>query len=133
MARATRVTLFEREIRERLSESAVELLFAEAKLTCEGEVAPAAGGGRAFFGTAMLTVELAALGEAFRERCDAVSARRVAELAAADPRVRRRMQKLAEREASALAGGPLRPTATELRARAQGTRVQLDLDLEARL
>lgn len=133
MARARQVALFEREIRERLSESALELLFESARLTCEGRAADLPGGGRAFFGSAMLTVDLAALGAAFRERCDAVDARRAADLAAADPRVQRRVRKLAERELASLAGCPLRTVSSELRARARGTRLQLDLDLEARL
>jgi hypothetical protein len=126
MARARRVTLFEREIRERLSEAAVELLLGGARVLSEGEVAP---GGR-FYGSTMLTLDLGAVSAAFRERCDAAAARRVASMMAADARVARRVRAVAEREAATVAGARVKLAASDLRVRAQGALVHIDVDLE---
>jgi len=142
MARASRVTLFEREVRERLSEAAIELLLGQARVLSEGEcarfagaIAPGPGGATvgkrtAFFGSTMLTVDLAAIAPAVREPCDPESARKVAALLAADARVARRARAIAEREAARIAGGRVRPSSSEMRVRAQGTTLYLDVDLE---
>lgn len=130
MARAARVTLFEREIRERLSIAAVEILLDRARVLSEGQRSSSPTARRAWFGSTMITIDVADLGDVVRERCDARSAARVAELIAGDARVTRRVQKLAEREAQRLAGGPLRVRPSEVRVRAQGTLVHLDVDVE---
>ncbi|MSP60250.1 MAG: hypothetical protein EXR72_07895 [Myxococcales bacterium] len=132
MAKATRVTLFEREVRERLSDPAIEILLGAAAVLSEGQVARAAGGGEAYFGTTMLTVDLAAT-TAFREACDVRAARRVAELMAGDARITRLARQVAEREASRLAGRHLRVSASDVRVRAEGTTLFIDVDLESAL
>jgi hypothetical protein len=145
MARVFQVTLFEREVRERLSEAAIELLLGSAQVLSEGECARLAGaiapgpngatvGERtAFFGSTMLTVDLAAVSPAVRENCDTASAHKVATLMATDPRVTRRVRQVAEREATRLAGGAVKPSSSDLRVRAQGTTVYIDVDLEGDL
>jgi hypothetical protein len=133
MAKATRVTLFEREIRERLSDPAIELLLGAAQVLSEGKVARIPGGGEAFYGTTMLTMNLATVGEAFRERCDEAAARRVAALMTGDARIARRARATAEREASHLAGRAVKAAASDVRVRAQGTTVFVDVDLEGQL
>jgi hypothetical protein len=78
----------------------------------------------------MITVDVAALAELVREPCDTHAAERVAELIRSDARVTRRVHKIAAREAERLAGGPVRVRAGEVRVRAQGTFVYLDVDVE---
>jgi hypothetical protein len=130
MARAGRVTLFEREVRERLSLAAIEIMFERARILSEGKRAESPTAQRAYFGSTMITVDVATLGELVRERCDARAAARVAELIGGDARVLRRVQKIGEREAARLADGALRVRAGEVRVRAQGTSIYLDVDVE---
>jgi hypothetical protein len=135
MAKATRVTLFEREVRERLSDAAVEILLGAAEVLSEGQVAappvPSLPGGEAFFGSTMLTIDLAAAASVVREPCDAAAARKVAGLMAADARIARRARLVAEREAARIAGRPVRTAATEVRVRADGTCIFIDVEIES--
>jgi hypothetical protein len=130
MARAARVTLFEREIREKLSVAAIEILVERARILSEGKRAAAPTAKARYFGSTMITVDVAALGDAVREPCDARSAARVAELIRDDARVIKRVHKIAAREAERLAGAPVRVRAGEVRVRSQGTFVYLDVDVE---
>jgi hypothetical protein len=130
MARAERVTLFEREVRERLSLAAIEILLERAKVLSEGRRANAPTAQQAYFGSTMMTLDVAALGDAVRDPLDARAAARVAELIRGDARVTRRVQRIAEREAQRLAQGPTRARAAEVRVRAQGTLIYLDVDVE---
>jgi hypothetical protein len=132
MAKVTRVALFEREIRERMSGPALDLLLGSAQVLSEGSVTPGAGGST-FFGSTMLTIDLTASCGAFREACDAAAARRVAQLMGGDARVAKRARAIAEREAAARLGRPMRIEATDVRVRAQGTTVFVDVDLEAKI
>jgi hypothetical protein len=128
MATARRVALFDREIRITLSGAAVEILFETAEILSEGE---RRGGG--YFGSTMITFDVTRLAALVREACDAASARHVATLALADKRVRERARALAIADAGERAGSGTRLAnlSTELRARAVGTRVHLDIDVEA--
>jgi hypothetical protein len=128
MARAAQVGLFFREVRERLSESAVDILIGSAQVLSEGQHAE----GRDFFGTVMLTVDLARVRDKVREPCDSATAQRVAALMATDPRVRRRVQQVARGEAQRLAGGKLAAVDVDVTARASGTKVYVDADFQAR-
>jgi hypothetical protein len=130
MARAARVTLFEREVREKLSVAAVEILLERARVLSEGKRSASPTAAARWFGSTMITVDVSALADAVREPCDARAAARVAELVRDDARVGRRVQKLALREAERLAGRPLRVRAGEVRVRAQGTLLHLDVDVE---
>ncbi len=130
MARAVRVTLFEREVREKLSVAAIELLLERARILSEGKRSASPTAAARYFGSTMITVDVAALGDAVREPCDARSAARVAELVRDDARVTRRVQRIAAREAERLAGGPVRVRAGEVRVRSQGTFVYLDVDVD---
>lgn len=128
MAAARRVTLFEREIRVRLSTAAIDILFDCADVLSEGELR-----GDGYFGSTMITIDLARAGAAVREECDAASARQVAELCAKDPRVRARARVVAAADAEVRAGARLSRVDVELRARAAGARVHIDLDVEGDL
>src|SRR5688572_15685573 len=102
MARARRVSLFEREIRIGLSSAAVEILFQLASVLSEG--AREDGG---YFGSTMITIDLGRAAALVSDPCDAGTVRRVADLLAADPRVRDRARALGAAEAARLAGAPM--------------------------
>src|SRR5689334_22335183 len=114
MARAARVTLFEREIRERLSRVALEILFDAADVLSEGQVQE-----RRYFGSTMITIDLARHAELLREPCDAITARHTAALLEKDARAVSRIRRIADREARRLAGTQLARIATELHFRWQ--------------
>ncbi|MGZ3426236.1 MAG: hypothetical protein ACXVCV_06280 [Polyangia bacterium] len=130
MARAARVTLFEREVREKLSVAAIEILLERARVLSEGKRSASPTAAARYFGSTMITVDVRALADAVREPCDARAAARVAELIRDDARIGRRVQKIAAREAERLTGAPVRVRAGEVRVRAQGTLVHLDVDVE---
>jgi hypothetical protein len=133
MARALRVSLFEREIRERLSNSALEVLFSSATCLSEGSVARGMTGSDTYYGSTMLTFELSSRTAALRDPCDAASAHKVAAYMAGDRRVVERVRELARAEAERLAGRALSRAEVELRARSQGCSVYLDVDVEGEL
>jgi hypothetical protein len=129
MARVERIALFEREVRERPSRAALELVFRRAEVISEGQRANR-DGRPVYFGSTMLTLDLETLGPALREACDAGAARRLAALLAGDPSVTARVKTIATREATRLAGGRLRTIATEIKVSARGARVFIDVDVE---
>ena len=135
-ARAHRLSLFEREVRERLTSVALDLMLGRARVLSEGGRARAlprpdgSAGPDPFFGSTMLTIDLADLAADVREPADDAVAARVAALLTADPRAGRRVRQLAEREASRLAGGRVDTNGTEVRVRAVGATVHVDVDLE---
>jgi hypothetical protein len=128
MARAVRVALFEREVRERLSGAAIEILLGRARVLSEGR--RAADG--PFFGSTMLTIDLLFLGDLVREPCDEAAARRVAAMLGDDARALRKVRQIAAREAERLAGAPLGSPAVDVRVRAEGTTLFVDVDVEER-
>lgn len=133
MAKTARVTLFEREVRERLSQPAIELLFERAQILSEGERVRGLHGADTFYGSTMLTIDLAAATAWVREPCDTEAARRVAALMASDGRVARSLHQTIEREAHRLAGGALAKLHTDVRLRTEGTLVYVDVDFEGAL
>ena len=130
MARVTRIALFEREVRERLSLAALELLLSRAEVISEGQRS-VRGGRDAYFGSTMLTFDLPAMAVLLRDACDAATARRLASLLEADGRVAGRVQELAAREAARVAGAAPGAVSTHIAIRAQGARVFVDVDVEA--
>ncbi|HUH04029.1 MAG TPA: hypothetical protein VML75_18660, partial [Kofleriaceae bacterium] len=79
LAMARRVSLFEREIRIKLSSAAIEILFDAASHLSEGQVEH--GG---FFGSVMVTIDLARAARLMSDPCDDAAARRVADLIGTD-------------------------------------------------
>lgn len=130
MARVTRIALFEREVRERLSASALDLLMSRAEVISEGQRSTR-GGRDAYFGSTMLTFDLPELAVVLRDACDAGTARRLAALLETDARVAERVQQLAAREAARVAGAKPASVSTHVAIRAQGARVFIDVDVEA--
>lgn len=128
MARATRVSLFDREVRVRLAPAAIDVLLEAPRLISEGELEH-----DRYIGSTMLSIDLARTAARVSDPPDAATARRVAELIPDDERARARAKKIALREAARAAGAAhLEPPQIDLRARSQGAVVHLDLDVEAR-
>ncbi len=126
MATARRVSLFHRELRVSLSSAAIELFFELAAVLSEGHAE-----GDVYFGSTMITFDLARASGQVSDPCDAAAARRVCDELAADPRVLSRARELARREAERIASRALPELAIDVRARASGVHVELDVDVEA--
>jgi hypothetical protein len=126
MASARRVSLFEREVRVRLAPAGLDVLFDEARVISEGQL-----DGPRWYGSTMMTIDLARVSARVSDDCDQGCARRVAELAAGEERVRERTRRLALHHAVRDAG-PLEGPAIDLRVHREGRVVHLDLDVEAR-
>jgi hypothetical protein len=130
MARATRIALFEREVRERLSRAALELVLGRAEVISEGQRG-VRNGRDAYFGSTMLTIDLPSLDLLLRDACDAGTARRLAELLESDQTVGQRIEALAEAEAERVAGAAPRSVSTHVTIRSQAAKVFIDIDVEA--
>ena len=130
MARATRIALFEREVRERISRAALELVLGRAEVISEGQRG-LRGGRDAYFGSTMLTIDLPALDLLLRDACDAGTARQLAELLEADATAGKRIEELAEAEAARVAGAPPKSVSTHVTIRSQAAKVFIDIDVEA--
>ena len=130
MARATRIALIEREVRERLSPAALELCLSRADVISEGQRSKR-GGRDAYFGSTMLTIDLPSLELVLRDACDAGTARRLAELLEADVTAEARIKELAAREAARIAGATPAEVSLHVSIRAQAAKVFIDIDVEA--
>lgn len=138
MAKALRVTLFEREIRERLSQPALELLLDGAEVLSEGEridtspVQTSDGPLPTIYGSTMLTIDLAKVAGRVREACNKETAGRVAAQIAVDERVGARLRLMATQEATRLAGAAIANLTTEVRVRTRNTTIFIDIDFTGR-
>src|SRR5262245_13642440 len=130
MAGATRIELFEREVRERISRAALELVLGRAEVISEGQRG-VRNGRDAYFGSTMLTIDLPSLDLLLRDACDAGTARRLAELMEADEAVSERIEALASFEAARVAGAEPRSVSTHVTIRSQAAKVFIDIDVEA--
>lgn len=130
MAKASRVTLFEREVHERLSQPALEILLNSAEVLSEGQRVDSLRGGGAVYGSTMLTIDLAKVSGRVRENCNEEAALRVAGEIATDQRVGTRLKELASEVACRLAGAPVEKLSTEVRVRTRGAVVFIDIDFE---
>lgn len=130
MARATRIALFEREVRERLSRTALELVLSRAEVISEGQRSTR-NGRDAYFGSTMLTVDLPSLELLLRDACDAGTARRLADLLQSDAQAVASVEALAAREAARVCGARPSAVRTHVAIRAQAAKVFIDIDVEA--
>jgi len=130
MARATRIALFEREVRERISRAALELVLGRAEVISEGQRG-VRNGRDAYFGSTMLTIDLPALDLLLRDACDAGTARQLAELLEADATAGKRIEELAEAETTRVAGAEPKSVSTHVTIRSQAAKVFIDIDVEA--
>jgi hypothetical protein len=132
MVQVRKIPLIEREIREHLSQAALDAVFARAEIISEGE-ANAAKGKTHFVGSTMLTFDVPALGEILREPPDEGTARRLAALLAKEKSLDGRIEAIVRREVERITRGKAQSVRGETRIRTQGTRVFLDIDVEALL
>jgi hypothetical protein len=130
MARATRIALIEREVRERLSRSALDLVLSRAEVISEGQ-RNVRGGRQAYFGSTMLTIDLPSLELLLRDACDAGTARRLAELLQTDATAAARIDALAASEAARVAGATPVSVSAHVTIRSQAAKVFIDIDVEA--
>jgi hypothetical protein len=130
MARATRIALFEREVRERLSRTALELVLARADVISEGQRSTR-NGRDAYFGSTMLTIDLPSLELLLRDACDAGTARRLADLLQSDAQAMTGVEALAAREAERVCGARPLAVRTHVAIRAHAAKVFIDIDVEA--
>lgn len=126
MVAARRLTVFERKVELGLSPTTLELVFEHARVVSEGGL-----DGDVYAGSTMISFDLAALSTRLSDDPDAATARRFAELAPDDPRVRARARAIAFAEARRLAGGTLIQPEIDLEVRARGPAIHFALDVEA--
>jgi hypothetical protein len=124
MARARRISLFEREVRVRLAPAGLDVLFDEMRVLTEGQI-----DGERYFGSTMMTVDLARVQPRVSDECDPACARRIVDLAADDERVRARARRIALDQAQRT--GDLESPAVDLHVHRDGRILHLDLDVEA--
>ena len=130
MAQVRKIPLIEREIREHLSQAALDAVFVHAEVISEGEASKAQGKPQ-WLGSTMLTFDVVALGDILREPADEGTARRLAALLAKDKSLDGRIQAVVRREVERITQAPAKQVRGETRIRTQGTRVFLDIDVEA--
>ena len=130
LARVDRISLFEREVRERLSRAALELIFGLCGIMSEGQRS-ARDGREIFFGSTMLTIELPAVAARVRDVCDARTAQHLCALLANDNVAAARIKSIAAAEAERLCRARPRTVGAEIKVRARGTTVYVDVDVEA--
>ncbi|MBW2735252.1 MAG: hypothetical protein JRH20_22950 [Deltaproteobacteria bacterium] len=128
MAKVQRVALISRQVTERLGLAGAELLLSQASRMSEGQLLPDGH----YFGSTMLTIDLEQLATAglLSDTCDVSTALKVARLMAVSDALRERVRTVASQEAFRLAEQEIAPTAVEIRVRAEGTLVFIDIDLE---
>ncbi len=132
MVHASRIALFEREIRETLSQAALDALFARVEVLSEGEACNTPGRS-VYLGSTMLTCEVAGLGEVIREPADAGTTRRLALLLTQEQSLGPRIEAIARREVERIARATPKSVRGETKIRYQGTRIFMDIDVEATL
>jgi len=132
MARAERIAIFEREVRERLSRAALDALIGRAEVISEGQITEH-GKRRSYLGSTMITFDLSRVSGDFREASDAGTARRLAALLTTDTTAKNRIRAVATREAEIRTQQKLHEISIEIGVRSKDTRVLVDVDVEATL
>jgi hypothetical protein len=84
-----------------------------------------------YFGSTMITIDLARLSPLVSDQCDLTTARKAAELLGKDRRFEERARQLGIREAERLAGEPIADLQIDLRVRTNGCHLHVDMDVEA--
>lgn len=130
MVQVRRIALFEREVREHLSQAALDAVFARSEILSEGECSTSQGK-RVFLGSTMLTCDVSALAQVLREPADEDTARHLASLLAKEMTLDQRIQRIVRREVERITAAKPKAVRGETGIRTQGTRVFLDIDVEA--
>jgi len=129
MAKVRRISLVERDVRERLGVTAIELLLEGARVLSEGDWMRGVHGD-SFYGSTMLTIALDRAAGQVREPCDATTARRVASFLSTDGRIGQRLRELAAQEANRLAGTPIDKLHVDGGIRTQESTIYVDIDFD---
>jgi hypothetical protein len=132
MVHVRRIALIEREIREYLSNAALDAVLERAEILSEGE-RKGTSGKATFLGSTMLTVDLALFGEILRESPDEGTARRLAGLLKKENSLEARLLTIVRGEVERITGVLPKTVCIETTIHSQGTRVFLDIDVEALL
>jgi hypothetical protein len=127
---AETLPLFHREVHERLSPTALSLLLERAEIFVEGATTTGSSARGTFLGSALLTLDLASA-ERLRPPRDAAAAARLAAVLADDGDARTLIVGRALEVARARLAAPAGLRAGELSVRTDGSRVLVDLELEA--
>jgi hypothetical protein len=126
MAVVRQIGLFSREVVEHLSVSGVEMLLSQLSRLSEGQVVD----GR-YYGSTMLTLDLRTLEGKIRDACDVTTAMRLARLWSDNQAVIAQVRSLAHAEAIRIAARPLAPGGIDVKIRAEGGWLFVDVDVEA--
>jgi hypothetical protein len=126
MAMARRVSLFDRRVEIKLAPAAFDILFELGQVLSEGQL-----DGDHFVGSTMVSVDITRAASRISDDCDEATVRRIATLLPADERGRDRARRVAVAEARRRVGA-LDDAEVDLRVRASGRHLHLDLDVEAR-
>ncbi len=122
--------LFQREVRERLSPTALAFLLSRAEIFVEGGTASGRSAMGAFLGSAMMTLDLGGAGERLRPPHDEKAAQRLGSALTEDQGARRALVAHALEIARARLSAPVDLRGSELKIRVEGCRVHIDLELE---
>ena len=118
----------------RLAPGVAELLLRGARVMSEGAVREGIGGHETYFGSTMLTIDLAELAPELRAPVDDALAAALAPLLARSAHLRVTALRIARREAEArIAGYQSQRLTAETRVRAAGTKIEVDVDVELAL
>lgn len=126
MVTTRRLSVFQRKVDTSLSPTALEMVLEHMRVTSEGRL-----DGDDYTGSTMITLDLAVLAPRLSDEADASTARRFAELAPDDARLRQRARAVAFAEARRIAGGTLIQPQIDLEVRARGPVVHFALNVEA--
>ncbi len=128
MVATRRLSVFQRRVETGVSPTTLELMFEQARVVSEGQL-----DGDDYAGSTMISFDLPKMAARLSDHPDAATARRFAELAPDDARVRARARAVAYAEARRLAGGTLIQPQIDLEVRARGPIVHFALNVEASL
>ncbi len=129
MAVVSQLPLIKQEIIEKISLAGFEVLLGNARRISEGQVED----GEIYYGSTMITLDLARPGERIRSAADPQASRKLAELMQKDRRVRRRLERIGREEAARVAGQALDRPVTDLRITTRDAQVLVDIDVEGAL
>lgn len=134
LRKARRFDLVRRTAAQRLAPGVAEMMLRRAQVMSEGAIREGIGGRETYFGSSMLTVDLADLADELRATADAALATALAPLLAQSAHLRIAALRIARREAEArIPGWQAGRLTAETRVRAVGTRIEVDVDVELTL
>jgi hypothetical protein len=125
MAFVRRVSLFRREIRESISPAALDVLLSSAGRISEGQLS-----GERYYGSTMLTIDLTRIQGRVRDVCDVATAARLSRHMNEEQDARGVVRRIALEEACRVAGRQIALLEAEVRVRAEGQLIYVDVDLE---